>query len=83
MLRPSQDRPVSVIDVSTLPAGTCRPTIESTFERLRPGEALEIVVAHDPAPLRERFASERPGASVWTYLARGPVTWRVRVERVA
>lgn len=72
-----------VIDVATLPPGTCRATIESSFEALAPGEALEVVVGHDPAPLRERFAVVRPGASVWTYLERGPATWRVRVERSA
>jgi uncharacterized protein (DUF2249 family) len=72
-----------VIDVATLVPGTCRQSIEAAFERLRPGEALEIVVGHDPAPLRERFAQTRPGAAAWTYLERGPERWRVRVERVA
>lgn len=72
-----------VIDVATLVPGTCRQAIEGTFERLRVGEALEVVVGHDPAPLRERFAQTRPGASTWTYLERGPERWRVRVERVA
>lgn len=72
-----------VIDVATLEPGTCRDTIEGTFERLQPGEALEVVVGHDPAPLRRRFALTRPGASTWTYLEQGPEQWRVRVERVA
>lgn len=72
-----------VIDVATLPPGSCRATIEGTFESLAPGEALEVVVGHDPAPLRQRFATLRPGACVWTYLESGPATWRVRVERTA
>jgi uncharacterized protein (DUF2249 family) len=72
-----------VIDVATLAAGSCRATIEGTFEALQPGQALEIVVGHDPDPLRRRFAVERPGRSRWTYLESGPSTWRVRVERVA
>jgi len=71
------------IDVASLPPGSCRQTIENTFESLAPGAALEIVVDHDPAPLRQRFASTRPGASQWTYLEAGPTTWRVRVERLA
>ena len=74
---------VAVIDVRTLPPGGCRPHIEATFEALAPGQALEIVVPHDPAPLRQRFAVERPGQSVWRYLERGPDLWRVRVQRVA
>ncbi len=72
-----------VIEVTKLPTGACRQTIESAFERLRPGEALELVVGHDPAPLRERFASERPGQSQWQYLQRGPETWRVRLEKLS
>jgi len=70
-----------VIDVASLPPGSCRAHIVGTFEALAPGEALEIVVGHDPAPLRQRFAVERPGASVWTYLEEGPERWRVRVQR--
>lgn len=73
----------TVIDVASLPPGSCRHTIEHTFESLEPGAALEIVVDHDPAPLRQRFAITRPGASAWTYLEAGPTTWRVRVERLA
>jgi uncharacterized protein (DUF2249 family) len=72
-----------VIDVATLAAGSCRATIEGAFEALRPGGALEIVVGHDPAPLRRRFEVERAGQSRWTYLEAGPSTWRVRLERLA
>jgi len=72
-----------IIDVASLPSGTCRETIEGTFERLQPGQALEVIVGHDPAPLRARFAHTRPGQSEWTYLEAGPTTWRVRVERCA
>ena len=35
------------------------------------------------APLRQRFAVERPGVSDWDYLERGPRVWRVRVKRIA
>jgi uncharacterized protein (DUF2249 family) len=81
---PPSDPPIAptVIDVATLPPGGCRATIEGTFEALRRGEALEVVVGHDPLPLRRRFDVERPGQSLWTYLEAGPVTWRVRVERI-
>jgi len=77
------DNVVTVIEVAKLPPGTCGGHIVGTFERLVPGEALEIVVDHDPAPLRQRFAVDRPGASAWTYLERGPDVWRVRVQRLA
>lgn len=73
----------TVVDVRTLPPGTCRAHIEGAFEALPVGGALELVVPHDPAPLRARFAVERPGQAAWTYLEQGPALWRVRVERRA
>ncbi len=78
------DAPVhAVVDVRALAPGTCRMHIENAFEALPVGGAVELIVPHDPAPLRGRFAVERPGQSVWTYLEQGPVLWRVRVERTA
>ncbi len=73
---------IEVIDVASLPPGTCGRHIVSSYERLLPGEAMEIVVDHDPAPLRQRFAVERPGESDWAYLEFGPRVWRVRVKRL-
>lgn len=72
-----------VIDVRALPPGTCRTHIEEAFDRLPVGAALELRVPHDPSPLRQRFARERPGTSAWTELEPGPVTWRMRVEKLA
>jgi uncharacterized protein (DUF2249 family) len=80
---PTPERTIPVIDVAALPPGGCRATIEGTFEALRLGESLEVVVGHDPLPLRRRFEVERPGQSSWRNLEAGPVTWRVRVERIA
>jgi len=75
------DAPTTVIEVAQLPPGSCAGRILGTFAALRPGEAFEIVVGHDPLPMRRRFAVEHPDASSWTYLEQGPETWRVRVER--
>lgn len=73
----------AVVDVRLLPPGTCRGAIERAFEGLPVDGALLLLVPHDPAPLRGRFAAERPGQSTWTYLEQGPALWRVRVERTA
>jgi uncharacterized protein (DUF2249 family) len=73
---------VAVIDVASLPPGACGRHILAAYERLLPGEVMEIVVDHDPAPLRQRFAVGRPGESDWAYLAFGPRVWRVRVKRL-
>ena len=83
MRQPHPSRHATVIDVTALQPGTCRHTIESTFAGLRTGEALEVVAAHDPAPLRAHFAMERPGQSEWTCLEKGPTRWRVRLVRIA
>ena len=77
-----EDGATVVIDVASLPPGTCGRTIVATYERLLPGEAMEIVVDHDPAPLRQRFAAQWPGELEWAYLAFGPRVWRVRVKRL-
>lgn len=77
------DAVVAVIDVASLPPGACGRHIVGTYERLLPGEAFEIVVDHDPTPLRQRFAVTRPGESDWSYLESGPRVWRVRVKRLA
>jgi uncharacterized protein (DUF2249 family) len=73
---------VEVIGVASLPPGACGRHLVASYERLLPGEAMEIVVDHDPTPLRQRFAVERPGQSDWAYLAFGPREWRVRVKRL-
>lgn len=70
----------AVVDVRVLPPGSCRAHIEHVFEALPIGGAALLIVPHDPAPLRGRFAQERPGRSVWTYLEQAPAPWRVRVE---
>ena len=80
---PVLERGDAVVDVRLLPHGTCRAHIESAFEALPVGGAVVLIVPHDPAPLRGRFAAERPGRSLWTYLEQGPELWRVRVERTA
>ena len=73
----------AVVDVRLLAPGTCRGAIERAFEGLPVDGALLLIVPHDPAPLRGRFAAERPGQSTWTYLEEGPALWRVWVARTA
>jgi uncharacterized protein (DUF2249 family) len=75
--------PRTVVDVRTLPPGTCRERIEAAFDALAAGEALELFVPHDPSPLQARFAGLRPGRSTWTYLVAGPEVWHVRVAKSA
>lgn len=72
-----------VLDVRLLAPKDKHPTIFRTFDELAVGRAFVLVNDHDPVPLRYQFEAERPGAFRWTYEARGPHIWRVRLERTA
>ena len=69
------------LDVRVIPPREKHPTIFRTFDGLRSGESMIIINDHDPRPLRYQFAAERPEAFEWTYLAQGPETWRVQIDR--
>lgn len=72
----------SLIDVRTIAPRDRHPMIFSTFGKLPPGQALELVNDHDPAPLRSQFEALVPGEFAWDYLEEGPTTWRVAIKRV-
>ena len=74
---------VKLIDVRAVPPPQRHPLIFGTFDALAPGQALEIVNDHDPAPLNQRFQQTRAGQFDWQYLEAGPHRWHVRVARVA
>ncbi len=54
----------------------------AAFADLAVGESFELVVNHDPMPLRAEFDNDQYGASGWEYLQRGP-EWRIRITRTA
>ena len=71
-----------LIDVRTIAPRERHPLIFSTFGALQSGQSLELVNDHDPKPLYYQFNAELPGQFEWTYLERGPETWRVAITRV-
>ena len=71
----------AVLDVRTLDCQDRHAQIFATFAGLDDGQALELVNDHDPRPLRAHFDMRHPGGYDWTYLERGPATWRVRIAR--
>ncbi len=75
--------PVSSIDVRTIAPADRHPLILSTFGALAPGEGMELVNDHDPRPLFAQLAARAAGEFDWTYLERGPATWRVAIMRTA
>ncbi len=78
----SQDANVT-IDVRTIAPRDRHPMIFQTFEALSPGEFLQLVNDHDPAPLRYQFEAERPNQFSWEYIEEGPEVWRVHITKRA
>ncbi len=53
------------------------------FDALELGESLELVNDHDPVPLNRQIDAMRPGQAEWSYVARGPEIFRIRLRRIA
>ena len=71
------------IDVRTVSPPARHPLIFGRFDALAPGEALELLNDHEPAPLRAQFERSRYGQFSWQTLQAGPEIWQVRIERIA
>lgn len=50
------------------------------FEHLAPDDSLQIVVDHDPRPLRLQLEARHGARCNWSYLEKGPDVWRVRLR---
>lgn len=57
--------------------------IFSSYAALLPGQALEIINDHDPAPLNAQLQVRSPGLFSWNYVEEGPQVWRVRIGKAA
>lgn len=55
--------------------------IFDTFNKLNPGEVMELINDHDPRPLHYQFLAEYEGKFEWTYLEKGPEIWRVAIGK--
>lgn len=51
------------------------------FEHLPPGNSLQLIVDHDPRPLRFQIEARHGSRCQWTYLEEGPDIWRVRLQQ--
>jgi len=71
----------TIIDVRRLLPRMRHPLILQTFERLRPGEAIQLINDHDPKPLFHHFNEKHHGTFGWDYQEEGPHVWRVRISR--
>ena len=51
------------------------------FGHLAPEASLQLIVDHDPKPLRFQLEARHGSRGQWTYLEEGPDLWRVRVRQ--
>lgn len=73
----------NTLDVRDLPAASRHAKIFQALAALHPGERLLLINDHDPKPLYYQLQAEHPGQFLWSYIEKGPETWRVMIEKVA
>jgi uncharacterized protein (DUF2249 family) len=52
------------------------------FDHLDPKSSLQLVVDHDPRPLRYQLEARHGLRCNWSYLEQGPDVWRVRLRHM-
>lgn len=52
------------------------------FEHLAPDDSLQIVVDHDPRPLRLQLEARHGSRCSWSYIEKGPDVWRIRLRQL-
>lgn len=71
----------TVVDVRDLPPRQRDPVVFSAFDALDPGEALLLVIDHQPRQIFSQFQAESRGLFSWDYLEQGPEIWRIRIGK--
>lgn len=70
-----------VVEVNDIDPRHRHMVIQQLFEHLSPGASLQLVVDHDPKPLRFQLETRYGGQCQWSYVEEGPDGWRVRLKR--
>ena len=68
-----------VIQVQDIDPRHRHTVIFQLFEHLGPDDSLQLIVDHDPRPLRFQLEAKHGSRCRWTYLEEGPDVWRVRL----
>ena len=71
------------LDLQTMPGGERLPRFLAVFDRLAPGEAMEVRARDGAADLLACLQAERRGAFEWSLLCAGPPSWTFEVARRA
>ena len=68
-----------VIDMREIPR-VRHTVVFQLFERLDEARSLQLLVDHDPRPLRLQLEAKHGSRCRWTDLEQGPDVWRVRLQ---
>jgi uncharacterized protein (DUF2249 family) len=80
---PEPNRNERVIKVADIEPRHRHTILFRLFEHLAPDDSLQIVVDHDPKPLRLQLEARHGARCNWSYLEKGPDIWRVRLRLLA
>jgi uncharacterized protein (DUF2249 family) len=69
------------IDVREIEPRVRHTLILQLFEHLDLSACLQLIVDHDPRPLRIQLEARYGNRCCWTYLEQGPDVWRIRLQR--
>ena len=69
-----------VINVKDIDPRHRHTIILQLLEHLPAGNSLQLIVDHDPKPLRFQVEARHGSHCQWTYLEEGPDIWRVRLQ---
>ena len=70
-----------IVDLRPLMPAQRHAKIFELVNSLNPGASFVLVTDHDPKPLYYQLEAEYPHQFSWTYVKRGPDTWRVEIGR--
>ena len=77
---PEASRNERVIKVANIDPRYRHTIIFRLFEHLGPNDSLQIVVDHDPKPLRLQLEARHGSRCNWSYIEKGPDIWRIRLR---
>jgi len=75
--------PEKIFDGRSIPCSAKHGRIIQTWLALEVGDYFVLRNDHDPARLRDQFASQWPQAFSWEYLVNGPDEFQVKITKLA
>ncbi len=73
---------IVTLDVREIMPWDRHPKIFDTFDKIAPGDAIELVNDHDPRPLHYQFMMERKEQFEWKSEEKGPRHWVATIKKL-